>query len=160
MVEHAGKKLRDFLIYFSSMLTIIASIVVIVVLVYPFDVLQEWDITTDKTSYTEGETISIRSRYHKTMEAESSVELGLQCENDNGSLQVYPISVQTGRGMVGEQDLTYSLTIPIGIINGLPTKCRVVADATYRVFGIRTVVEHAQTEFFAVKPLDIDKVLQ
>lgn len=151
---------RDFLIYLSSMLTILVSIIFIILTLYPFQVLTDWTMTVDKTSYYEGQTVMITSHFNKTMDAQPHTERGLECKNKNGTLQLYPVFPQSAGADIGTHNNTYDLVIPRDIINGLPTQCRVAADVVYNIFIVRQVSQHARSEFFTVNPIIQDEVVQ
>lgn len=154
MISATTRRLRSIAIIVASASVMALSLFVIFVLIYPFDIIRDWRLTviSDNPNFVEGSTIQVRTQYTKIIDAPAEIHRNIECRNDNGSLQVYPISTQNSPSSNGDKDLVYSFTIPSDVINGLPTECRISVDAVYQLYVVRTVVEHTSSDFFTVTP--------
>lgn len=127
-----------------------ASLTAVFVSIAPADVLKDWNIKTNKTSYMSGETLSFTSTSTKLRKADGVAYRAIECDRPGDKTVAYSIdSVEIGRSP-GYSSKPAEIIVPTRITNR-PTTCRLIISVDYRLYFFRHTVEYAASNDFIVQ---------
>lgn len=155
MMERFNKtKIANLSMYALALSIAVGSIVIGIALLYPIDVLTNWTIRLDKTSYVAGETTIVQSLYTKNGSYTGTAKRYIECKSVNNIYIRYPLNeavadraasaTPTGTGV--------PITMPLNIPN-LPTTCVINISIDYKINALRTVNESQNSPSFQLTPV-------
>lgn len=155
MMERFNKtKIANLSMYALALSIAVGSIVIGVALLYPIDVMKNWTIKLDKTSYTAGETTLVQSLYTKTSSYNGTAKRYIECKNVNNVYIRYPLNEAKADRASGKTPTGTGIpiTMPIDIPN-LPTTCVINISIDYKINALRTVNESQNSPSFQLTPV-------
>lgn len=134
---------------------LIVGIVLVVAELTPIQVLRNFVITTDKTSYNSGGTVLIISHATKLRKAYGLVNRTIECDNGRDKVVDYQINSSLANGGTGKSNKPSTIVLPTNIAN-TPATCRLVVAVKYNVLTwgrlhLRTITQNAVSNDFIVQ---------
>lgn len=136
--------------YLATGSIVVAALVFTFISLIPIDVLNNWNLTTDKPEYEVGSTLIVTTKFDKLRNVTGTSKRYIECKTRNGS---------TNRIAIGEKEADRTpqkrasneiyLGIPRDTIEP-PTTCFVEIVVTYNIYSFRNHTETARTPEFKV----------
>lgn len=146
-------KLVNWSLYALALSIAVGSIIIGIALLYPIDVLKDWEVKLDKDTYKAGETTVVQSTYRKTGNFTGTARRYIECQNSTGIFLRYPLNEAVADKAQSKTAVGTGIpiTMPSDIPN-LPTTCIVNIVIDYKINSLRTVVESQNSETFTLEP--------
>jgi len=130
------EKLLIPLIVSLSIIITLVSFGALVLTVAPIQVLEDWKLTTDMSSYTSGSTINIRSQGYKKYSMAGDSARTLVCMSGPRT-NTYDLNTSINPSVSkGDFDLNIPVTLPV-TLEALPRTCRIDIDVDYPWYGFK-----------------------
>lgn len=137
----------------ASLVVSISAVLIVILLTYilagPVDVIKNstWSLTTDKTSYVLGDTVTIHVVADKLRAVQGNFIRTIECKSNTGSFISYHIADSTSNRSKGHVVTDIPIKIPF-IIATLPSTCRIAFTIEYRIYTFRSFSEYNFTNTF------------